>query len=144
MITFFECVNNPSSNEFTILVYRKRKYLLEIKESLLIKYNQSVLHKKISSTTLHLFTTTSLVNIVVTTPSVFILSNCLVHYTFIISNVADDGLKCHPKRCKQFFKKRWICRNSGSTDIVVLVCLVISQDHLTKGSCAFLGKSPSK
>ena len=52
-----ECDNNPYFDEFTILAHWNKKYLLEIKESLLIKRNQSVLNKNISSTTLHLFDT---------------------------------------------------------------------------------------
>ena len=52
-----QCDNNPSFDEFTILVHGNRKYLLEIKERLLIKLNQPVLNKKISSAMLHLFET---------------------------------------------------------------------------------------
>ena len=35
-------------------------------------------------------------------------------------------------------------RLSDSSDIVVLVCQVISQDHVIKGSCDFNGRSLSK
>ena len=52
-----QCDNNPSFDEFTILAHGNKKYLLEIKESLLIKRDQSVLNKNISSATLHLFDT---------------------------------------------------------------------------------------
>ena len=53
---FLEC-DNPSFDEFTILAHGYKTYLLEIKESLLIKRNQPVLNKNISSATLHLFNT---------------------------------------------------------------------------------------
>ena len=52
-----ECDNNPSFAEFTILAHGNKKYSLEIKESILIKCDQPVLNKTISSTTLHLFDT---------------------------------------------------------------------------------------
>ena len=52
-----ECDSNPSFDEFTILAHGNEKYLLELKESLLIKRNQPVLNKNISSATLHLFNT---------------------------------------------------------------------------------------
>ena len=48
-----ECDN--TFDEFTILAHGNKKYLLEIKESLLIKRNQPVLNKNISSAMLHLF-----------------------------------------------------------------------------------------
>ena len=35
-------------------------------------------------------------------------------------------------------------RHSGIEDIMILVCLVISQDQVIKGSCDFKGKSPSR
>ena len=53
-----QCDNNPFFDEFTIAPYRNKKYLLKIKESILIKRNQPVLKKNISSITLHLFNTT--------------------------------------------------------------------------------------
>ena len=40
--------------------------------------------------------------------------------------------------CK--FGGQWHCR---SEDIIVLVCLVILQNHVTKGSGSFMGSSPS-
>ena len=49
--------NNPSFDEFTIVAHGNKMYLLEINESLLIKPDQPVLNKNISSTTLHLFDT---------------------------------------------------------------------------------------
>ena len=52
-----ECDSNPSFDEFTILSHGNKKYLLEIKERLLIKCDQPVLNKNISSTMLHLFNT---------------------------------------------------------------------------------------
>ena len=51
-----ECDNNPSFDEFTVLADGDKKYLLQIKESLLIKLDQPLL-KKHSSATLHLFGT---------------------------------------------------------------------------------------
>ena len=51
--------NNPSFDEFTILAHGSKKYLLEIKESLLIKRDQPVLNKNISSATLHLMSLVS-------------------------------------------------------------------------------------
>ena len=42
-----QCDNNPSFDEFTILAHGNKKYLLEIKESILIKRNQPVLNKNI-------------------------------------------------------------------------------------------------
>ena len=47
--------NNPFFDEFTILARRNKNYLLEIKDSLLIKCDQPVLKKNISSARLHLF-----------------------------------------------------------------------------------------
>ena len=52
-----ECDNNPSFREFAIVAHGNKKYLLEIKETLLIKGNQPVLNKGISSAILHLFDT---------------------------------------------------------------------------------------
>ena len=52
-----QCDNNPSYDEFTILAHGNKKYLLEIKESLLVKPDQSILNKNISSATQHLFDT---------------------------------------------------------------------------------------
>ena len=49
------CNNIPSSAEFTILTYGHHKYILKIKESLLITRNRPVLNKNISSTKLFLF-----------------------------------------------------------------------------------------
>ena len=49
-----ECDNNSSFDDFTILAHGNKKYLLEIKESILIKRDQPVLNKNISSTTVHL------------------------------------------------------------------------------------------
>ena len=72
-------VNNPSFDEFTILVHGKRKYLLEIKEILLIKRDQPVLNKNISSTPLHLFMTTSLVNFYCDSCNFYSLSRCLFY-----------------------------------------------------------------
>ena len=44
------CNNMPSFDEFTILAaHRNHKYILEIKESLLIKRDKPVLNKNISS-----------------------------------------------------------------------------------------------
>ena len=46
------------------------------------------------------------------------LSRCVLYQkvyfivNFTISNVPEDGLKCHPKRNKQFFKKIWICQKT--------------------------------
>ena len=50
-----ECDNCPSFDEFTILAHGNKKYFLEIKESLLIKRDEPILNKNISSVTLHLF-----------------------------------------------------------------------------------------
>ena len=49
------CNNNPSFEEFSILTYGHDKYILEIKESLLIKPDRPVLNKNISSAKLFLF-----------------------------------------------------------------------------------------
>ena len=49
------CNNIQSFDEFTILAYRYQKYILEIKNSLLIKRNRPVLNKNISSAKLFLF-----------------------------------------------------------------------------------------
>ena len=35
-------------------------------------------------------------------------------------------------------------RDRGSRDIMILTFCVISQDHVIKGSCNFMGKNPSK
>ena len=47
--------NNLSVDEFTILAHGNKTYLLEIKESLLIKRDQPVLNKNINSAMLQLF-----------------------------------------------------------------------------------------
>ena len=52
-----QCNNNPSFNEFTILTHKNKNHLLDLEESLLIKRNEPVLKKSISSATLHLFDT---------------------------------------------------------------------------------------
>ena len=44
------CNHDPSFEDFTILAQGTNKFLLEIKESLLIKHNKPVLNKNISST----------------------------------------------------------------------------------------------
>ena len=54
---FLQCHNNSSFDDFTILANGNKTYLLEIKENLLIKRNQPVSSKNISSTTLHLLNT---------------------------------------------------------------------------------------
>ena len=49
------CNNIPSFDEFTILACGHHKYILEIKESMLIKRDRTVLYKNISSAKLFLF-----------------------------------------------------------------------------------------
>ena len=49
------CNNIPSFDDFTILAYGHHKFILEIKESLLIKHDKPVLNKNISSAKLFLF-----------------------------------------------------------------------------------------
>ena len=49
------CNNIPSFDKFTILAYGHHKYILEIKESLLIRRDRPVLNKNISSAKLFLF-----------------------------------------------------------------------------------------
>ena len=49
------CNNTPSFEEFTILTNRNNKFVLEIKESLLIKRDRPILNKNISSGKLFLF-----------------------------------------------------------------------------------------
>ena len=49
------CNNIPSFDKFTILTHGHHKYILEIKESLLIKRDRPVLNKNISSAKLFLF-----------------------------------------------------------------------------------------
>ena len=49
------CNNIPSFDGFTISAYGDHKYIPEIKESLLINRNRSVLNKNISSGILFLF-----------------------------------------------------------------------------------------
>ena len=49
------CNNIQSFDEFTILAYGHHKYILEIKESLLIKRDRPVLNKNISSAKLFFF-----------------------------------------------------------------------------------------
>ena len=48
------CNNIPSFDKFTILASGHHKYILEIKESLLVERNRSVLNKNISSAKLFL------------------------------------------------------------------------------------------
>ena len=54
---FLQYDNNPSFNEFTILTHMNKKYLLEIKESIIDKCNQPVSNKNIYSVMLDLFDT---------------------------------------------------------------------------------------
>ena len=49
------CNYLPSFNNFRILAYKKKKFLLKIKERLLIMRDKPSLNRKISSTLLHLF-----------------------------------------------------------------------------------------
>ena len=49
------CNHDPSFGDFTILSQGTHKFLLEIKESLLIKLDKSILNKSISSAPLFLF-----------------------------------------------------------------------------------------
>ena len=49
------CNNIPSFDEFTIMACGHHKYILEIKESLLIKRDRPVLNKNINSAKLFLF-----------------------------------------------------------------------------------------
>ena len=49
------CNSLPSFDEFTILVYGHHKYILKIKETLLIKLDRPVLNKNICSAKLFLF-----------------------------------------------------------------------------------------
>ena len=49
------CNNIASFEEFTILTKENNKFVLKIKETLLIKRNISILNKNISSTKLFLF-----------------------------------------------------------------------------------------
>ena len=49
------CNNVPSFDEFSILAHGNNRFVLEIKESLLIKRDKPVLNKNISSATLFLF-----------------------------------------------------------------------------------------
>ena len=51
------CDHSPSFDDFTILTHGKNKFLLEIKESLLIKLIKPELNKNISSAPLYLFDT---------------------------------------------------------------------------------------
>ena len=51
------CNNIPSFDKFTILTYGHHKYILEIKESLLIKHDRPVLNKNISSAKIYFFLT---------------------------------------------------------------------------------------
>ena len=53
----FSFEDNDPFDEFTILAHGNKKYLLEIKKNLLIKRDQPVSNKNISSATLHLFDT---------------------------------------------------------------------------------------
>ena len=50
-------MNTRVVNEFTILAHGNKKYLLEIKENLLIKRDKPVLKKNVISATLRLFDT---------------------------------------------------------------------------------------
>ena len=49
------CNNIPSFDEFTILTYRHHRYILEIKESLLVKRDRPILNNNISFAKLFLF-----------------------------------------------------------------------------------------
>ena len=49
------CNHDPSFDDFTILAQGTNKFLLEVKESLLIKLDKSILNKNISSGPLFLF-----------------------------------------------------------------------------------------
>ena len=52
---FLNCNNIPSFDKFTFLALGHHKYILEIKESLLIKRDRPVLNKNISSAFFFLF-----------------------------------------------------------------------------------------
>ena len=52
------CNNIPSFDEFTILAYGHHNYILEIKESLLVKRDGPALNKNISSAKLFFLTMT--------------------------------------------------------------------------------------
>ena len=52
---FIMCNNIPSFYEFTLLAYGHHKYILEIKENLLINRGKLVLNKNISFAKLFLF-----------------------------------------------------------------------------------------
>ena len=54
-VHFLICKNIRSFDEFNILTYGRHKYILEIKESMLIKQNRPVGNKNISSAKLFLF-----------------------------------------------------------------------------------------
>ena len=49
------CIHDPSFDDFIILAEGTNKFLLEIKESLLINRDKPILNKNISSTPLFLF-----------------------------------------------------------------------------------------
>ena len=51
------CDHSPSFDDFTILTHGNNKFLLEIKENLLIKLIKPELNKNISSASLYLFDT---------------------------------------------------------------------------------------
>ena len=48
-----------------------------------------------------------------------------------------------PLKVSQYSAKFSGYRHCGSGDIMVLVCQIISQDHVIKGSCNFMGRSQS-
>ena len=56
------CNNIASFEEFTILTKGDNKFVLEIKETLLIKRNRSILNRNISSAKLFLFDNSELFN----------------------------------------------------------------------------------
>ena len=51
------CDHSPSFEDFTVLAHGSNKFLLELKESLLIKLNKPELNNNISSAPLFLFDT---------------------------------------------------------------------------------------
>ena len=52
---FFHCNFLPSFNNFSVLAHENKKYLLEIKESLLIIRDKRSLNRNINSASLYLF-----------------------------------------------------------------------------------------
>ena len=99
--------NIPSFDEFTILIYGDQKYILEIKESLLIKCDRRVLNKNINSAKLFLFDNNWNLECFYYTVTLFYYVIWYVGYSY--SHVSYDTFWNRSKKKKFFIVKQFLC-----------------------------------